>query len=52
MDRDDLRGFVEFDLPQGYLLNVGYRTVDYSEDTTRYDDYDADIAEVSVGYRW
>lgn len=52
LTRDDLRAFVEYAFPAGYLVRAGYRTVDYDEDTFDFDDYDADIAELAVGYRW
>jgi len=50
LKRDDLQGFVEIGFGTNYLVNLSYRSVAYDEDD--YDDYDADIVEVSVGYRW
>lgn len=50
--RDDLRVYVEVGFGKGYLLNLAWRTVDYDEDEFDFDDYDADIAELSIGYRW
>ena len=50
--RDDLRGWVEFGFGEGYLVGFAYRTVDFDEDLFDFDDYDADIAEFSIGYRW
>jgi hypothetical protein len=52
LERDDVRVFVDYLCPAGYTLGVAYRTVDYSEDTYSFDDYDADIVELSIGYRW
>lgn len=52
LQRDDYRGFVEYAFPAGYLVRVGYRTIDYDEDLYNFDDYDANIAEFAVGYRW
>lgn len=52
LERDDLRGFVEVDLARGYLVQAAYRTVDYEEEAASFDDYDADILELSVGYRF
>lgn len=52
LERDDLRAYCELTLAEGYLIHLGYRTVDYDEDAASFDDYDADILEVSVGYRW
>lgn len=52
LERDDISCFVEVDLKEGYLVNLAYRTVDYEEEVASFDDYDADIVEVSVGYRF
>ena len=52
LDRDDLRLFVERELASGYLMRAAWRTVDYDEDASDFDDHDADITELSVGYRW
>ncbi len=52
LERDDYRGWVEVGVGEGYLVHLGYRTVDYDEARFSFDDYDADIAEVSIGYRW
>ena len=50
LKRDDFQGFVEIGFGTNYVVNLSYRSVAYDEDN--YDDYDADIVEVSVGYRW
>jgi len=52
LTRDDVRAFVDYVFPTGYTAGVAYRTVSYSEDANGLDDYDADILELSVGYRW
>lgn len=52
LDRDDMRAYVEVDLAEAYLLHVGYRSIDYDENEFSFDDYDADIAELAVGYRY
>ena len=52
LERNDLRGFIEVDLVRGYLAQIAYRTVDYEEEAASFDDYDADILELSVGYRF
>jgi hypothetical protein len=52
LKRTDYYGFVEYDFTQGYLVRVGYRSIDYNETQYNFDDYKADIAEFSVGYRW
>ncbi len=52
LERTDLRGWVEHTFKQGYALRAGYRTIDYDEDRFDFDDYDADVLELSLGYRW
>jgi hypothetical protein len=52
VERDDLQAFVEIDLSKNYLLGLAYRTIDYDEGEFNFDDYDADIAELSIGYRF
>lgn len=50
--RDDLRGFVELGILDSYRLRLALRQIDYDEDAASFDDYDATIAEIGVGYRW
>ncbi len=50
VDRDDFRGFLEVDLDAGYVVQLAYRDVSYDEDV--FDDYDAKIIELGVGFRW
>ncbi len=52
VERDDYRGWVEVGIGDGYLVHLGYRTIDFNETRFDFDDYDADIAELSIGYRW
>lgn len=52
LTHDDYRAFVEAGWGDGYVVNVAYRTVDYNEDSFNFDDYDADILELAIGYRW
>jgi hypothetical protein len=47
----NLRSYVEVALANNYLINVGYRYVDFNEDDGL-NDYKANIAEFSVGYHW
>jgi len=51
LEREDYRVYGELNL-DAYALRLGYRTIDYDEDAFDFDDYDADILEASVGYRW
>ncbi len=52
LDREDLRVFGEYAFTEGYLVQLGYRTIDYDEESFDFDDYDADILELGIGYRW
>jgi len=48
--RDDWRAFAEIALDSGYLVQLAHRRIDYTEDG--FDDYDADLIELAVGFRW
>ena len=50
VERDDTRAGVAVTLPQGYLLTLGYRNVDYAEDDIEH--FDADVWEVSLRIDW
>jgi hypothetical protein len=52
MERDDLRVLFDYELTRGYLLHLGLRSIDYEENARGLNDYDADIVEVGVGYRF
>lgn len=52
LERDDYRAFVEVGFADAYTARLAYRTVDYSENAVSFDDYDADIIEAAIGYRW
>ncbi|MDX1568581.1 MAG: hypothetical protein R3223_12320, partial [Longimicrobiales bacterium] len=50
--RQDHRVFAEYRFPAGYLARVGLRVVDYDEAEFDFDDYDAAILDVGIGYTW
>jgi len=52
VDRQDYRAGVEYLFPRGALIGLGYRSVDYSQDEFDLNDYDAEIVDFSIGYRW
>jgi opacity protein-like surface antigen len=52
ISRIDFKGFIEYKFCGGYLVKAGYRYVDYQEKEEGFNDYTANIAEFSVGYRW
>ena len=51
VEREDYRVWGEFALGD-YLVHLGFRTIDFDETGFNFDDYDADIGEFSIGYRW
>jgi len=44
--------FVEYHLPVGYVVQARYRFADYEENLNHYDDYEANIGEILIGYCW
>jgi hypothetical protein len=52
VERDDLRLWAEYAFAGGYSLGGAYRTVDYQEGSFRLDDYEADVIELFLGWRW
>jgi hypothetical protein len=50
--RVDYRIFGENAFDPGSRVKLGYRTTDNDEVSFDFDDYDADIRVVGVGYRW
>ncbi len=51
-DQDDYRIYADVELPNSYLLHLGYRSIDYDEPVRGFNNYDADITEFGVGYRF
>jgi hypothetical protein len=52
VNRDDLRVWVEVQLGERYVAHAGFRNVDYVEPVRGFNDYQANIGELSIGYRW
>jgi hypothetical protein len=52
IDRYFLKGYVEYTFDNGLITQVGYRYVDFKEGQIGYNDYTANIVEISFGYRW
>ena len=52
LQREDLSAMVELGVGEGYLVHVEYRSIDYNEVGIDFDDYDARILEVGLGYSW
>ena len=52
IDRQMLKGYVEFLLPLGFSTEVAYRYVNFKEEMSGMNDYKANIFEFSFGYEW
>jgi len=50
--RVTLKGYFEYMFDNGFLAQFGYRYVDLEEASSGFNDYKANIFEVSFGYRW
>ena len=47
-----LKGYVEYTFGNGLITQLGYRYVDFEEKSSGFNDYRANIVELSFGYRW
>lgn len=52
ISRTMLKAFLEYAFDSGLTTQLGYRYVDFKEKDSGYNDYKANIFEVSLGYRW
>ncbi len=52
IDRIMLKGYVEYLFENGLIAQAGYRFVDFEEAFSGFNDYKANIFELSFGYRW
>lgn len=52
IDRITLKAYVEYTFSNGLVSQLGYRYVDFEEGLSGYNDYSANIVEISFGYRW
>ena len=52
IDRTMLKGYVEYLFENGLIAQAGYRFVDFEEAFSGFNDYQANIFELSFGYRW
>jgi hypothetical protein len=52
IDRFTLKAFVEYTFNNGLVSQIGYRYVDFKEIMSGFNDYSANIFEISFGYRW
>lgn len=52
IDRFTLKAYVEYTFNNGLVSQIGYRYVDFEESLSGFNDYSANIFEISFGYRW
>ncbi len=52
IDRFTLKAYVEYTFNNGLVSQIGYRYVDFKENLSGFNDYSANIIEISFGYRW
>jgi opacity protein-like surface antigen len=52
IDRFTLKAYVEYTFDNGLVSQIGYRYVDFKEKMSGFNDYSANIIEISFGYRW
>jgi opacity protein-like surface antigen len=52
ISRTMLKGYLEYVFETGLVAQLGYRYVDFEEKDSGYNDYKANIFEISFGYRW
>jgi hypothetical protein len=50
--RTTLKLYVEYNFVAGYVAQAGYRYVNFKEELGGYNNYKANILELSFGYRW
>jgi len=52
ISRTMLKAYVDHTFDNGLIAQLGYRFVDFKEKSSGFNDYKANILEISVGYRW
>lgn len=52
IDRFTLKAYVEYTFDTGLIARIGYRYVDFKENLSGFNDYSANILEISFGYLW
>ena len=52
IDRQMIKGYIEYLLPMGFSTEVAYRYVNFKEEMGGMNDYKANIFELSFGYEW
>ena len=52
IDRITFKAYLEYTFNNGLVSQIGYRYVDFKEKMSGFNDYSANILEISFGYRW
>jgi hypothetical protein len=52
LTRTTLKAFLKHTFQNGFIGQLGYRLVDFKEKEFGYNDYKANIFEISFGYKW
>lgn len=50
--RTTVKAFLEYVFDMGIIGQIGWRYIDFKEELSGYNDYNANILELSFGYRW
>jgi hypothetical protein len=50
--RNMFKAYIEYEFPMGLATELAYRVVDYEEALSGFNDYKANIFEISFGYSW
>ncbi len=52
LSRSTLKAFVKYQCKTGFITQLAYRLIDFKEKELGLNDYQANIFEISIGYRW
>ena len=52
ISRTMIKAYVDYTFDNGIIAQLGYRFVDFKEKSSGFNDYKANILEISFGYRW
>lgn len=52
ISRTMIKGYLEYTFESGFITQLGYRYMDFKEKDSGFNDYKANILEISFGYRW
>jgi len=52
ISRTMFKAYLEYLFNTGYVAQIGYRYIKFEEEAASLNDYTANIAELSFGYRW